>query len=140
MTLPEEDVRIFNDSLDRLLSNPRSLDIFYDKFIGASEDVAAKFADTDMQPQKRALRASLCTAMLAADGNRPAIEQLRQLGGRHRDLDIGPEHYDLWLDCLIATVRECGGGIFDVRTERVWRAVLQIAIGIMTEDGDQATA
>ena len=134
MRLPEEDIRIFNDSLDRLIADPRSLDMFYDKFIGGSEAVAAKFAQTDMQHQKRALKASLYTAMLAADGNQPAIEHLRGLRRIHRDLDVEPEHYDLWLDCLIDTVRECGGG-FDVRIERVWRDVLGVAIEIMRDGG-----
>ncbi len=133
MRLPEEDIRIFNDSLDCLIARPGSLDLFYERFIGGSEEVSAKFADTDMQRQKRSLKASLYTAMLAADGNQPAIEHLGRLSRIHRDLDIGPELYDLWLDCLIDTVRDCGGEI-DVRTERVWRDVLAIAIHIMRDE------
>ncbi len=136
MRLPEEDIRIFNDSLDRLIAHPRSLDLFYDRFIGGSKAVAAKFSDTDMQHQKRALKASLYTAMLAADGNQPAIEHLHRLSLIHRDLDVEPEHFDLWLDCLIATVRTCGGG-FDVRIERVWRDVLGVAIDIMRDQGSR---
>ena len=131
MTLPEEDIRIFNDSLDRLLAKERSLDVFYDKFIGGSQDVAAKFAHTDMRHQKRVLRASLYTAMLAADGNQPAIEQLHQLAGKHRAMGIDAELYERWLDCLIATVHDCTGRL-DVRTDRAWRSVLQIAIDIMS--------
>ncbi len=133
MRLPEEDIRIFNDSLDRLIAHPRSLDMFYETFIDGSEAVAAKFADTDMHHQKRALKASLYTAMFAADGNQPALEQLHDLGRSHRALDIAPEHYDLWLDCLIGTVRECAG-TFDVRIERVWRDVLGVAIDIMRDE------
>ena len=133
MRLPEEDIRIFNDSLDRYIAHPGSLDDFYSRLIGGSETVAAKFDGVDMTHQKRALRASLYTAMFAADGNQPAIEQLRVLRHRHSDLGIEPEHYDLWLDCLIASVRECAG-TFDVRAERVWRAVLAVAIEIMRGD------
>ncbi len=133
MRLSEEDVRIFNDSLDRLIAHPGSLDRFYDKFVGGSEDVAARFAGVDMHHQKRALKASLYTAMFAADGNPPAIEQLRRLSRIHRDLGVEPEHYDLWLDCLLATVRECAGTL-DVRTERAWRDVLAVAIHIMRDE------
>lgn len=136
MRLPEEDIRIFNDSLDRLIANPRSVDLFYERFIGGSEAVAAKFARTDMQHQKRALKASLYTAMLAADGNQPAIEHLHELRRIHRDLHIEPEHYDLWLDCLIETVRACGGD-FDVRIERVWRDVLAVAINVMRDGANR---
>lgn len=135
MRLPDEDIRIFNDSLDRLIAHPRSLDSFYEKFISGSEIVAAKFEHTDMAHQKRALKASLYTAMFAADGNQPAIEQLRVLSHRHRAQDIGPELYDLWLETLIETARECGGN-FDVRIERAWRDVLAVAIDIMRDDQD----
>ncbi len=132
MRLPEADIRIVNDSLDRLIAHPRSLDLFYEKFIGGSEAVAVKFAAADMQHQKRALKASLYTAMLAADGNQPAIEQLRRLSKIHHELDVEPELYDLWLDCLIDTVHECAG-TFDVRIDRVWRDVLAVAINIMRD-------
>lgn len=130
MKLTEDDIRIFNDSLDRCVADPRFMDVFYDKFIGGSDEVAAKFALTDMDRQKRTLKASLYTAMLAADGNPPAIEHLRHLSRTHHDLEISPELYDRWRDCLLATVRECGGA-FDVRVERAWRSVLAFAIDLM---------
>ena len=136
MSVPEEQIRIFNDSLDRCVANPRFLDVFYERFIGGSEAVAAMFGETDMRRQKRALKASLYTAMLAADGNRPAIEQLHDLSRRHRERGISPELYDLWLECLIDTVRQCGGA-FDVRTERAWRSVLAVAIDIMRDTDDR---
>ncbi len=132
MKLAEEEIQLFNDTLDRCVANPRFLDAFYDRFVGGSEAVAAKFIDTDMRRQKRALKASLYTAMLAADGNQPAIRHLEWLRDRHRGLGVAAADYDYWLDCLLTTVRECGGEI-DIRTERVWRDVLGAAIGIMTE-------
>ena len=130
MTLSEEQIRIFNDSLDRCIASPRFLRAFYDRFIGGSEEVAAKFRGTDMKRQRRALKASLYTAMLAADGNRPALKQLEWLRDRHHGLEIEDEHYELWQSCLLAAVRECGGD-FDVRVEGAWRDVLQVAIGVM---------
>ncbi|MEE8523857.1 MAG: globin [Thermoanaerobaculia bacterium] len=133
MKLAEEEIQLFNDSLDRCIANPSFLDLFYDRFIGGSEAVAAKFADTDMRRQKSALKASLYTAMLAADGNEPALRHLEWLRDRHRGLGVTAGDYGDWLDCLLATVCECGGE-FDVRTERVWRKVLEIAIRILTSD------
>ena len=133
MRLPEEDIRIFNDSLDRYIAHPGSLDDFYSRFIDASEVVAAKFAGVDMTHQKRALRASLYTAMFAADGNQPAIEQLEELRDRHHELGIAPELYDLWVDCLVDSVRACAG-TFDIRAERAWRAVLKVASDVMRGD------
>lgn len=130
MDLSEDDIRLFNDSLDRCVANPRFLDLFYDKFIGGSEVVAEKFAGTDMEKQKRLLKASLYTAMLAADGNGPAFAHMENLAARHRDLAIGAELYDDWLECLLAAVEESGGFI-DVRAEDVWRRVLAVAVEVM---------
>lgn len=130
MTLSEDDIRLFNDSLDCCVGNPRFLDVFYDRFIGSSGEIAEKFAGTDMTRQKRALKASLYTAMLAADGNQPAIEHLTRLGHHHAALRIRSDHFELWRDCLIAAVQETGG-MLDVRAPEVWRAVLDVAIRLM---------
>ncbi len=130
MNLTEDDIRMFNDSLDRCVANPRFLDLFYDNFIGGSDVVAGKFTHTDMAKQKRLLEASLYTAMLAADGNRPAIRHLEWLAKHHHDLHIGAELYDYWLECLLVAVKE-SGGFLDVRTEDVWRRVLAVAVGLM---------
>lgn len=135
MNLPEDDIRLFNDSLDRCVADPRFMDLFYDNFIGGSPEVAAKFAGTDMEKQKRLLKASLYTAMLAADGNEPALAHLEHLGRHHRALRIGAGLYDYWRDCLLATVEECGG-LIDVRAAGVWRRVLAVAIGLMKPEAE----
>ena len=133
MLLTEAEIQLFNDSLDRCLADPSFLDAFYERFLGSSEVVAKRFAGTDMRRQKRALRASLYTAMLAADGNEPALAHLLALRERHRVLGIAAEEYDGWLECLLTTVRQHGGEV-DVRTERTWRRVLEVAIRTMRGD------
>lgn len=130
MRVPEDGVRLFNDSLDRCIANPDFMNVFYDRFIGATPQVATLFAATPMARQKRLLKASLLTAMLAADSNKPALEQLRRLAGRHEELHIPPRLYDLWLECLVATARECSEP-FDEETEAAWRAVLGIALDVV---------
>ena len=127
MRLAEDEIQLFNDSLDRCIADPAFMDVFYDAFIGGSPEVAAMFASTPMRRQKRLLKASLFTAMLAADDNHPAKEQLRRLAERHHHFNIPPELFDFWLESLIAAARRCGGEL-DVRTEAAWRAILGIAI------------
>jgi hemoglobin-like flavoprotein len=135
--VPEEYVELFNDSLDRCNANPAFMDVFYDAFIGGSPEVAAMFAATPMKRQKRLLKASLFTAMLAADDNGPAKEQLRRLAVRHEHLDIRSDLFDFWLESLIAAAKKCGGEL-DVRTEAAWRAVLGIAIEFVKGEGQTA--
>lgn len=137
MAISQEQIRIFNDSLDRCIANPRFMEIFYERFIGGSPEIAAKFTNTDMKRQHRTLKASLYTAMLAADGNPPALSHLAWLRDHHHDLGIEDEHYERWLECLLAAVRECGGEI-DVRVERAWRDVLELAIQVMKSPAGSA--
>lgn len=128
--LGENDLRIFNDSLDRCLADERFLDLFYDRLVRSSPEVAEKFASTDMRRQKRMLKSSLYSAMLAANGNPPALEHLRQLEGLHRERGIGAELYDRWLDCLLEAVHACDPSA-DERVEATWRRVLAVAIDVM---------
>ena len=133
MELGEDEIALFNDSLDRCVTDPRFLEVFYQKFISGSPRVAELFADTDMRRQKRALKASLYSAMLAVDGNLPAIAHLRVLGERHRSVGVESELYDYWLDTLLDAADACSG--LDPRTRDVWRRVLAKAIELMKSAG-----
>ena len=126
----ENEIRLFNDSLDRCVADARFMDLFYAKFMGSSPVIAAMFSRVDMTRQKRALKASLYTAMLAADGNEPALEHLRRLSESHRERQIDAELYDRWLECLIASARECDA-VPDADVAAAWRIVLRAAIDIM---------
>ncbi len=132
MLVASHHIEVFNDSLDRCLAKPGFLDAFYVHFMASSPEVAAKFVDTDMKRQHRALKASLYTAMLVADDNPAAMAHLRVLAEKHQDLGAQPEHYDLWLQSLLATVREHGGEK-EPQVAQAWCAVLSKAIALMKQ-------
>ena len=99
---------LFNDSLERCQRRPDFLDRFYEIFLGSSEVVASKFAHTDFVKQTRMVKVSLY--MLMALGSSPPeadthLERIAELHSK-RQLDIGPELYDLWLECLLRAVSE----------------------------------
>ena len=130
MQTDETTRRVFHDSLGRCNANPIFLDRFYELFLATSPKVREKFAHTDFTRQKEALRASL-QAMLAAaagDSERP----LSRLAERHssRDLNIGAELYDLWLDSLLAAVKECDAD-FSPEVEQAWEEVMMVGIGFL---------
>lgn len=80
--------------------------------------------------QKRALRASLHLILLVADDPAKAPDRyLGEVAERHssRQLGIGAELYDLWLDSLLATVRECDPE-FAPSVERAWEATMDVGI------------
>jgi len=130
-----EHIEQFTESLGRCLARPAFLSRFYRRFIGSSDEIADKFRDTDMERQKAALSASLYLAMLAADGGDAALAYLESVARRHgrRQLDVRPELYDTWLDCLIETVKEQDPK-FSAQVEESWRETLQFTIGYMRDN------
>ena len=138
MRLPDFVIEAFNDSLDQCVGDATFLDRFYDRFIAASPEVPAFFANTAMDRQKRALKASLYTALMVADGNRAATAHLRTLGELHRRLGIREGHYELWLESLTATVAETEAVEQSSVVEESWKQVLECSIKIMIGE-DEST-
>lgn len=58
------------------------------------------------------------------------LEYIAKRHNRH-NLNIEPELYDLWLEALIDTVRECDDQ-FDAEVEQAWRSILDYGIEYMT--------
>ncbi|MDH3746453.1 MAG: globin, partial [Acidobacteriota bacterium] len=106
------------------------LDLFYRLFLESSPKVREKFADTDFERQKTALRASfILMRLVAADNGVGADKHLKELAVRHSsaDLNIGAELYDLWLDSLISAV-ESYDPEFDDEIGEAWEKVMGVGI------------
>jgi hemoglobin-like flavoprotein len=99
----------FLASLGRCRATAGFLDAFYQRFVASSDEVRAKFAKSDMMRQVRVMEDTLFVVANAVQGEEgsPARSDLPRIAERHshRDLDIRPELYDLFLECLIVTVR-----------------------------------
>ena len=123
---------LFRESLARCRDRDDFLDRFYDRFMASSEEVRAKFLDTDFDLQKQKLMGALNMAADVVDGNASAMRELheRAESHSHHQLDIKPHLYDLWLDTLLATAAECDPG-FSPEVESAWRAVLGHIIAYM---------
>ena len=120
----------FEESLRRCNTDPTFLDRFYDRFLGSSPKVREKFVDTDFVRQKHLLQASLELMFVAArdDGSRK-MPYLDEVAARHSasQMGIGAELYDLWLDSLLATVREVDPG-WSPSVEQAWESVMMVGI------------
>ncbi|MDP6503917.1 MAG: hypothetical protein QF886_09890 [Planctomycetota bacterium] len=128
-----ETLNQFDDSLSRCHTNPRFLDLFYEKFLSSSEDVREKFKNTDFRTQKRALRASFYLIMLAAEDEENGPEKyLKDLAIVHdaEHLDVGAGLYDLWLDSLLATVAECDPEHND-NVAQIWEDVAMVGVSYL---------
>jgi hemoglobin-like flavoprotein len=124
-------VETFLASLKRCLATPDFLHRFYDRFTESSEEVRAKFRKTEFPRQARVLADSLYVLAVAAQGSEEGLawRELDRLAERHdrAHLDIRPELYDVWLECLIATVRDFDPEI-NPEIEAAWRQTLTVGI------------
>ena len=123
----------FEDSLHRCNADPGFLDRFYERFLASSPKVREKFVGTDFIRQKRMLQASLQLLLVAAqdDGKRPT-PYLDEVAARHSasQMAIGAELYDLWLDSLLATVREVDPS-WGPEVEQAWESVMTVGIAYL---------
>lgn len=122
----------FNNSLQRCTAAPQFLDAFYRRFLASSPEVAEKFKHTDFARQKLALKGSLWIMMMADQQQEIWRSHIEQIARRHSrsELDIRPELYDLWLDCLMQTVAEFDPQ-FGPEVEAAWREILGRGIALM---------
>jgi hemoglobin-like flavoprotein len=120
----------FEESLRRCSTNPAFLDRFYERFLASSPKVKEKFANTDFARQKHMLRASFELLLVAArdETGRP-MPYLDEVAARHSSsqMAIGAELYDLWLDSLLATVRDVDPG-WSSAVAHAWEIVMTVGI------------
>ncbi len=134
MAMDRETIARFDASLARCLAEKAFLTRFYELFVESSPAIAEKFRDTDFQRQRRAMGASLYVLVLALEQGEAAMIYLKQvaLQHSHKDLDVPPEMYDAWRDCLLQSVKEYDP-LFSDEIEQAWREAVQFAINFMRE-------
>jgi len=106
-------------------------DSFYDRFLNSSHDVEEKFKSTNMKTQKQMLKESLLN-MSSFFVTKVADDYLQKISRIHSKSDRGiePYLYDLWLECLIKTVRDYDPE-FQRDVELAWRLVMTPGIVYM---------
>jgi hemoglobin-like flavoprotein len=130
--IDERTLQTFSASLGRCNGSPAFVDRFYQIFLASSPKVKEKFAQTDFARQKAALRASLDAMLLAAKDPAGPQQYLRDLAERHssRQLNIGAELYDLWLDSLLATVKEFDP-VNGPAVQEAWEKVMMLGVSYL---------
>ena len=105
----------------------------YYELIDSADAQGEKFRATDLLRQKRMLQASLQLLLVAAqDDGKRAMPYLDEVAARHSasQMAIGAELYDLWLDCLLATVKEVDAS-WSPAVEHAWESVMTVGIAYL---------
>ena len=130
--LDKNQIARFDTSLARCLAEEAFLTRFYELFVESSPAIAEKFRDTDFERQRRAMGASLYVIVLALEQGEAAMIYLDQIAKQHghEDLDVPPDMYDTWRDCLLQSVKEYDP-MYSDGIEQAWRKATDFAIDIM---------
>lgn len=126
---------LFDQSYERVLKATVKerdfFEAFYEHFLASSEDVREKFKHTDMSIQKKMLKKSFYSLLVFYASN-SADDYLNKMVEKHnnRQVNIPNAMYDLWLECLIMTLREFDSQC-NPEVELAWRLVLSGGITYM---------
>lgn len=126
---------IFDASYKRVLSEDKNgsgfFEAFYQRFLASDQQVAQRFANTNMASQQGMLKKSFYS-LFAFYASGQADDAIRSIAERHnqKNLNIKPEFYDLWLACLIDTIKDYDDQFCD-DIELAWRLVMTPGITYM---------
>ena len=118
----------------RCRNHEEFIDTFYELFLSASPSIAEKFVDTDFNTQKLMLRQSLLELLCYDRGITGTDQEIERLGRRHKDLNITPKMYELWLDALCQAI-QIHDPAYTPELEQLWRAAMQKPIQAMIAEG-----
>jgi hypothetical protein len=93
---------------------------FYEVLLDVSDEIADRFADTDLERQVQLFEHGVLMLLQFARGDavgQMALERLGRLHGRSQ-LDIHPDLYTPWLSCLIHVLGEIDPEFDDHLRER----------------------
>ena len=112
-------------------------DYFYSLFLASSPDVRAAFKNTDMEKQKKMLKRSLLYSINFIE-NKNNFHSMERIAISHsrKHHNIKPHLYDLWMDCMVASV-ECFDPKFDCDVELAWRLAFSPGITYMKYQYDK---
>ncbi|WP_111493346.1 MULTISPECIES: globin [Marinobacter] len=118
-----KDSDIVFQSYGRCCNDDNFFKHFYDRFMASSDAIRERFVDTDMPAQRHLLRNGIMQLVLYSRGMSDA--KLRALGESHcrHAFNIRPEWYDLWIEALMATLREYDPQ-FTLDVEAAWRRAI----------------
>lgn len=130
--MDEKTIELYNDSFERCVAQPGFLERLYELFLNSSPEVAEKFKNTDLKKQFIVVKKSLYTLTMAATETDVTRAELHRLGNTHgrEGMKIASHLYDLWLQCLLQSVREFDHG-WTPDIEASWRRMLEPHIAVL---------
>lgn len=123
---------VANASYQRCCDQPGFFESFYQQFFTVCPEAAPRFAQTDFTRQNRLLRHAFGILLVFATQPDAEPTVLSRIAERHsrRDLDVPPSLYPVFVDSMIATVRQYDPD-FTPDVETAWRRTVQRGVTYM---------
>ena len=108
---------------------------FYDHLMKSDEEIRKKFEQVNMEVQTDNMARAVVMSFLFASNNHhtagKVIDKVRESHSKN-NLNISPQLYDKWLDCLLQTVAVCDP---EANEELLsdWHAVMSVAVNHIRE-------
>lgn len=123
---------IFDQSYNRVMKEGVNFfNVFYDGFLKSSPEVEKAFKNTSMDHQILIMEKSFYK-LFVFYATSSVDDYLSSIADNHnqKNLNIKPYLYDLWLECIIETVRKTDQKCND-SVELAWRLILSPGITYM---------
>jgi truncated hemoglobin YjbI len=117
-------------SYQRARKTGQLFDTFYDLFLRKSPEIPPLFARTDFAHQQVMLRESILELLgFAQTGS--GRDEIDRLAERHRQMNVTPALYELWLDALCEALA-IHDPKFNAALEVMWRRAMRKGIEVMS--------
>lgn len=129
--LTEEQKTLVKDSWAKVEPiSDTAADLFYTKLFELDPSVRPMFT-TDLKEQGAKLMKTLTVAVKSLDKLDTLVPVLQQLGKRHKDYGVKPEHYGTVGTALLDTLSKGLGDSFTPATKDAWVAVYGVVSSTM---------
>lgn len=114
------------------------IDTFYNRLFAAHPSVRGMFPP-DMTKQKQHLLAAVGLVVKHADDLGSLDKPLMDMGARHVNYGVRPEHYPIVRDTMLAALAEIAGPAWTPQLAGDWGAALGAVAAKMIEGAESAT-
>ena len=105
---------------------------FYGRLFASAPELRPLFRG-DMESQRRKFMSTLSLVVESIDAPQRIAPTVAELGRRHVDYGVAPEHYALVGKVLLETLAECLGDQADDATIGAWRTAYQLLAAAMQD-------
>lgn len=128
-----EQIALVQDSFRKVVPiAATAADLFYDRLFAIAPEVRTLFPD-DLKEQKRKLIAMLATAVTNLHQVDTIALAVADLGRRHDDYGVKPEHYEPVGAALLWTLEQGLGPDFTPPVREAWTGAYLLLAGVMQD-------